>query len=58
MEITFQCTIFSFIRCYIVLFRVEKIKSIIILSLEKTHSVVSHIYFIHLSYLSLGEKSM
>lgn len=57
MEITFQCTIFSFIRCYIVLFRVEKIKSII-LSLEKTHSVVSHIYFIHLSYLSLGEKSM
>lgn len=57
MEITFQCTRFSFIRCYIVLFRVGKIKSII-LSLEKTHSVASHIYFIHLSYLLLGEKSM
>lgn len=58
MKITFQCTLFSFIHCYIVLFSVGKIKSIIILSLEKTHSVASRIYFIPLSYLSLGENSM
>lgn len=58
MEITFQCSLFSFIHCYIVLFRVGKIKSIIIPSLQKTHSVASHIYFIHVSYLSLGEKIM
>lgn len=51
MEITFQCTLFSFIHCYIVLFRVGKMESIIIVSLEKTHSVASHIYFIHLLYL-------
>lgn len=58
MEITFQCTLFSFIHCYIVLFRVGKIESIIIVSLEKTHSVVSHIYFIHLPSLSLGANSV
>lgn len=58
MEIAFQSTLFSFIPCYIALFRIGKMKSIIILSLEKTHSVASHIYFIHLSYLSLREKSM
>jgi len=58
MEITFQFTLISFIHCYIVLFRVGKIESIIIVSSEKTHSVASHIHLIHVPSLSVGAKSM
>lgn len=53
-----QCTFFSFIHCYIVLFGVGKIKTIITVSLQKTHSMASHIYFMHLHSLSLGANSV
>lgn len=39
-----------FIRCHIALFRVGKIKSIIIVSLKKTHSVTSCVYFTDLIF--------